>query len=260
MKHELILVATEKGSHLSIHKGKLMRGKIEYINTKTWDNQTIIAISDEPIKVGDLRYCVPSNNIGTCLNEEIEHCYPDKFKKIICSTDKSLTPNSWIDISKSLWIIDSYNKDKKLPKVEFEQIGNIIIDGSIVKTVFYDSIKTNPDGSANIVEPKEERVLKSEKYLLDAANKQIESQRNAENLAETIKSVTNCPACGQECNLVGNGTTHAYVPKDKMYKKEEVESICNKLIKEASYSICCDKQGNHIIDLNVNIFIKENLK
>ena len=43
---------------------------------------------------------------------------PDELdRKIIASTDKNLTPGAWIDLSKSQWIIDYYNKNKKLPFV-----------------------------------------------------------------------------------------------------------------------------------------------
>ena len=45
---------------------------------------------------------------------------------------------------------------------------------------------------------------------------------------ETIKSVTNCPTCGSECFVGGNGTTHFYIPKDKVEAVEKkVGVICH---------------------------------
>ena len=34
-------------------------------------------------------------------------------------------------------------------------------------------------------------------------------------MSETIKSITNCPTCGVECKIGGNGTTHFYIPQPK---------------------------------------------
>ncbi len=257
MEYELILVPTENDSHLSIHKGKLMCGKIEYINNKTWENQILIAISDEPIKVGD---CL---NIDGLIGKAIEIFdntievelgwtttqlkVKSDCKKIICSTDKSLTPNSWIDISKWLWILDIYNQDKKLPKVEFEMIHRMAT--SMGKTGLnrhgWDCIITNPDGSVNIVEPKKTII-----FIDEFSENIIEKMKKRE---ETIKSVTNCPTCNSEVNVVGNGTTHAYVPKDKMYSREEVENLIIKFSKK--FNLSCEWRDKITSD-----FIKENLK
>lgn len=41
-------------------------------------------------------------------------------------------------------------------------------------------------------------------------------------MSETIRSITNCPTCGAECNIEGSEEgTHFYVPKHK-YSEEEV--------------------------------------
>ena len=42
-------------------------------------------------------------------------------------------------------------------------------------------------------------------------------------MSETIKSQTNCPACGSDVE-VGGETTHFYIPKN-MYSEEEVLEI-----------------------------------
>jgi len=37
----------------------------------------------------------------------------------------------------------------------------------------------------------------------------------------TIKTVTNCPTCGAECKVAGEGETHYYIPKNK-YTEEDM--------------------------------------
>ncbi len=221
--NKLILLPTEK-SVLGLVDDKLIlsnsyfspHAEFNIKNNFKHKPQILIALSDEPIKNGDLRYCVAMKTIGTCINDEERNYYnerPNKFKKVVASTDKSLTPNSWINISKSLWVLDEYAKDGKLPDVEFE------MESFSSHLPGVKRLKTNPDRSLNIIEPKKvnhkfEPTLPSELMSDDQ-------------IFETIKSVTNCPTCGSECKVNGEGETHFYVPS-KMYSREEVTALIDK--------------------------------
>ena len=80
-----------------------------------------------------------------------------KVRKIIASTDKSITPNSWIPDSFVEAYIKSYNEEKSITEVQLETF--------MIKDASYE-LKTRSDGSVIIVPAEENERSESETTIL----------------------------------------------------------------------------------------------
>lgn len=113
------LVPTENASQYFkyIDNYKLWRGSDEKATSPNQVNQILLVLSNEEIKEGDL-FLNSANQIKKCL---VVHSggnfnctggftyYKSSCKKISASTDKELTPNSFIESIPDWWVED-YNK------------------------------------------------------------------------------------------------------------------------------------------------------
>jgi hypothetical protein len=81
-------------------------------------------------------------------------------------------------------------------------------------------------------------LVNEEKELIDTALKTFKDFGK-----ETIKSTTNCPTCGVECKIGGDGETHYLIPKPKL----EVDSW-DEVVKEFIKHIQFDKVESQTIE------------
>ena len=118
MKPNIIIFPTLKASKLYKSENKLWLEPNIEVEPKTWINNNgyaepmhLYIISNDEIKEDDLIISIIKGDIGqskyNTKNSEV-------WKKIISSTDKSITPNSMIEDSFINEYIKSYNQDKTI--------------------------------------------------------------------------------------------------------------------------------------------------
>lgn len=117
--YPIILLPADKTSALALYNNKLYYSENGHL-TDDWTNQTLLII-DPSAEIKERDWCLEKSYIdGKIQGQPFQKYSRQDCVKIIASTDKSITPNSWIDISKSMWIIDHYNKTGKMPDVQLE--------------------------------------------------------------------------------------------------------------------------------------------
>jgi len=159
--YQLVMLPTKKASEIykyepKDHNDLLYLQTEKYKFSKNIKPQYLYLTSDDSIKKNDWYYNPVIDliqlNLGGKAQEKI--IKRDGGKKIVASTDKSMTPNHWIDLSKSKWITDYYNEKRELPEIALK------LGYTINKSMghFHQEreyfIKTNTDNSVIIIEPK----------------------------------------------------------------------------------------------------------
>ena len=272
-----ILLPTDKASNLFIEKeeNSLMVEPRNAASLPMYYTPQHIYIIDPSaeIKEGDW-YITKLNNI---IKHEREWSvdFPNfNNKKIIASTDKTITPNSWIDISKSMWIIDEYNKTGKMPDVGLEikeEYSAALNEDICIEMV----IKTNSDKSV-IIKPIEEEVnwtdtsskfdkIKSEpieekKPTMEETREflglpPIEQKVDVEKLArERYPHSKYAPAPDYLAQGFIDGYNQAIKDNAKQYSKTDVMGILESYRQWVSSS-----KGSHSLEY-LDYWIKDNLK
>lgn len=178
-KYPLLLLPTDKTSVLALYNNKLYYSENGHL-TDDWINQHIYLI-DPSAEIKDEDYYVDLVG-GQILKSYFDMENQRDCKKIIASTDKSITPNSWIDISKSMFIIDHYNTTGKMPDVGLEikeEYSAALNEDICIEMV----IKTNSDGSV-IIKPIEEKKPTMEETREFLGLPPIEQKVDVEKIAE----------------------------------------------------------------------------
>ena len=151
-----IIMLPTKSTVEAMNKSHLIledSGKLNYIENPThakWGHQHLYFVSSEDeIKEGDWTFAngTPYKVLDIQGdNYKTELCWVSNCKKIIASTDKSITPNSWIPDSYVKWYVEKAN-DSGVPVdlVNLEMIESADVDPNVQ---YNDLIpKLNPDGS-----------------------------------------------------------------------------------------------------------------
>ncbi len=148
-------------------EGKLVLNQYTDVKWKDCKYQEIYILSADEIKAND--WCIinthdqewisvlhhikeikndPFHGKVCILHNDEGFIYYNECTKIIASTNKSITPNFWINLKEQWWIFEHYNKHKELPEIELQMV-NI---GALKKYKKF-VIKRNSDKSVIIVEP-----------------------------------------------------------------------------------------------------------
>lgn len=169
-KFSLVMLPTTKpmkeGQPISMVGGEHPNHKIgdigicvfpNIVGKSLWAAQHFYVLSDNGFKEpsnGTLYY----DGNGNIRVWGTGNCYSLKSRNIVASTDKEITPESWINVVKSEWIINYWNENKKLPFVELE-----------MDKYNPHLLKTNSDGSVIVIEPerKSETVMVNVNPILD---------------------------------------------------------------------------------------------
>lgn len=116
--------------------------------------QHLYIISDQEIKEGD--WCIMLDSFGNVFSNAQQWLgkgvLNDGLRKIISSTDKDITPNSFIHESFIPVYIKAHNEGKQITEVELE------IETGYPPFDYEKGIKTNPDGSV-IISLKEDKNI-----------------------------------------------------------------------------------------------------
>lgn len=124
ISYKLVMLPTEKASKIWIDNDtkKLVYG-IYSLNSNNCINQRLYITSNQEITKDCKWYIDDTNTVRENVVNDIDYWAARKdYKEIIASSDKSITPNSWIDLLSNDWIIDEYNKNKVLPDIELNKI------------------------------------------------------------------------------------------------------------------------------------------
>ena len=111
--------------------------------------QHLHIISNDEIKEGDKWINLQTNNVHDCKDKNhafVINQWLENNKKVISSTDKSITPNSWIPESFINAYVKAFNEGKPITEVNLEMDDLLLNEFKISKT--------RPDGSVVIHQSK----------------------------------------------------------------------------------------------------------
>lgn len=208
--------------------------------------QHIYFLSDEkPRNKGDVYYHHKWNQVFTL-------CYPnntafelDLSNKVIASTDKELTPNSWIGERFVAAYVKAYNEGDPINHVNLEY--ETIHKGEVIDESYPDSFskpKTRPDGS--VITHQANKISKSD-YPYRVGRKQGGAILNAEGLEVVLFPVGKEQDAQEYCDFL-NGQT---------YSRSEVERL---IVKSMQYGHDENTLGKYLHQINTRNFIEEHLK
>jgi len=139
-----------------------------------------------------------------------------------------LFPDNSIPNSTTVYQSDIENEQQR--KAFLKCFDEMTKHKDITKTCGY---CVKPNNNQPISEHPEEKVNKFvQKELI------CEMMRKDEESGVYVRSITNCPTCGAECTVEGEGETHYYLPKDNEVREaaemslETMKILLNELSKD----------------------------
>lgn len=193
----VVMLPTEKASLLGLTNGKLYYSEFGHM-TDIWEGQHLYILSDEKIKEGDW-VLHNSGYISQVLGFNIDAIklldaqrWTKDCKKIVASTDKEITPETWIHDSFVNVFLLSYNNKKQITEIKLDIVP---YDGTTpISENWNGQIKTRKDGSVIIHQNK------------------TYSQAEVDDLLDRQASIT---------------TDQVLKNQAKMYSADEVKTIAN---------------------------------
>ncbi len=151
---KVVMLPTEKASIISLIPHNKLETTLTGKPISSGNNHHLYIISNDEIKGGD--WCI-NRNLDTIYKidsrDSLSHIHL-RWNKIVCSTDKSMTPNCWIPDSFVQAYIKAYNEGKEITEVdlEMETFYEPIHDG--MGHLKNHKIKTRPDNTVIIHQSK----------------------------------------------------------------------------------------------------------
>lgn len=136
-----------------IRNSVLMNSGNAVTNSQSRDQYfELLVISNDDLKEGDWYYCSDRNHVNKCF--EYQACPFDK--KIIASTDKAMTPNSWIPESFINDYVEAFNEGREITEVDLEigKASKFSSDESVLEFSVNEKLNTSPDKSVIIYQIK----------------------------------------------------------------------------------------------------------